>query len=134
MQDRPTAHELTEAVALFLSEELAPTVTDPRLRFRVLIAANLMQIVTRELAAGDGPLREEQARLLTLLGRDDAAPPAEGDLHQSVDTLGRELCARIRSGEADDGPWHALVAAYAEASLIEKLRIANPKFLQRLAG
>lgn len=132
MQDRPTAQELTEAVAQFLSEELAPTVTDPRLRFRVLIAANLMQIVTRELSAGDGPLRDEQARLLALLDRDASELPSTDDLRQSIDALGRELCARIRAGEADEGSWHTLVAAYAEISLVEKLRIANPKFLQRV--
>jgi hypothetical protein len=132
MQDRPTAAELTEAVAQFLSEELVSTVSDPRLRFRVLIAANLMQIVTRELRAGSTPLQEEHGRLVALLGIQKEAPANSDDLRQSIDELQRDLCKRIREGEADDGPWNALVAAYAEVSLIEKLRIANPKFLAKM--
>jgi hypothetical protein len=132
MQDRPTAAELTEAVAQFLGEELAPTVSDPRLRFRVLIATNLMQIVTRELRAGSKPLEEEHERLVALLGLQKEAPANTDDLRQSTDELQRILCKRIRSGEADEGSWHALVRAYAEVSLIEKLRIANPKFLTRM--
>jgi hypothetical protein len=132
MQDRPTAAELTEAVAQFLAQELAPTVSDPRLRFRVLIAANLMQIVTRELLAGDAPLIEEHARLVELLGKREEAPANSAELRTSIDRLARELRSRIRQGEADDGPWHALVAAYAEESLVEKLRIANPRFLAKM--
>lgn len=133
MQDRPNATELTEAVARFLNEELAPTMTDARLRFRVLIAANLMQIVTRELTVGDAPIRAEWQRLAALLGQPADDPPHRTeDLHAEVTALSRALCARIRAGEADEGDWHAAVLTHALASVREKLQIANPRFLQRV--
>lgn len=134
MQDRPTAAELTDAVSHFLQAEVAPTLGDPRLRFRVLIAANLMAIVTRELSAGDAPLREEWARLAALLDSPGPQPLAAADLQTAIDRMGRELCARIRRGDADDGAPFDAALAYAEAAVIARLRIANPRFLERVAG
>jgi hypothetical protein len=133
MQDRPTARELTTAVAHFLNQELAPTVTNPRLRFRVLIAANLMAIVTRELDAGDTPIRAEWQRLATLLDKTASEAPANAeDMRSAVEALERELCARIRAGDADTGPWRAAVVSHVQATVIDKLRVANPRFLQRM--
>lgn len=61
MTDRPTALELLEAVTEFLSSEVLPTVTDPRLRFRTLVALNALGIAYRELTAGGSePQSEEQ--------------------------------------------------------------------------
>jgi hypothetical protein len=134
MQDRPTADELTEAVSQFIQAELAPTIADPRLRFRALIAANLMAIVTRELRAGDAPLREEWQALAALLGGREAAPADAAGLRDQIDALGRELRARIRAGDADDGPWAEAAGAFAEASVIARLKIANPRFLERVAA
>ncbi|HSL66017.1 MAG TPA: DUF6285 domain-containing protein [Gaiellaceae bacterium] len=49
MSDRPTAPELVEAVTEFLAGEVLPTVDDPRLRFRTLVALNALGIAYREL-------------------------------------------------------------------------------------
>jgi hypothetical protein len=133
MQDRPTADELSEAVGQFLQAEVAPALADPRLRFRVLIAANLMSIVTRELRAGDAPLRAEWRALAPLLGRGGPAPDDHAALREQLDALGRELCARIRRGEADAGPWADAVGAYAAAAVAARLEIANPRFLERVS-
>lgn len=132
MQDRPTADELTDAVSQFLQTELAPALSDPRLRFRVLIAANLMAIVTRELRAGDAPLREEWGNLAALLGHEGSPPADSAALRAAIDALSRELCARIRAGDADNGPFAAATLAYAEAALVARLQIANPRFLERV--
>jgi AcrR family transcriptional regulator len=134
MQDRPNADELAEAVGEFLRSEVAPAVADPRLRFRVLIAANLMTILTRELQAGDEPVRAEWQALAALLGAPGGTPPAGADLRAEADRMARELCARIRAGEADEGPWAEAVQAYAEDALTARLRIANPRFLARIGG
>lgn len=48
MTDRPTAAELAAAVREFLEAELLPTLDDPRLRFRTLVAMNALAIVARE--------------------------------------------------------------------------------------
>ena len=67
MSERPTAQELTEAIAEFLGGEILPMLTDPRLRFRTLVAMNALGIVHRELDAlprqDDAELRELARRI-----------------------------------------------------------------------
>lgn len=89
MSDRPTAQELTEAIAEFLGGEILPTLTDHRLRFRTLVAMNALGIVHRELAA---------------------LPPKD-------DSERRELAARIRAGVVEPGTL-ARVKADVEARLL----------------
>lgn len=132
MHDRPSADELTEAVSQFLQDELAPTLSDPRLRFRALIAANLMRIVTRELRAGEEPLRQEWRALTALLGRGGSAPEDPRALRTQIDGLSRELCALVRRGEADSGRWGEAVRAYAADSVAARLAVANPRFLEQV--
>jgi len=88
VSERPTPQELAEAIEEFLAGEILPTLEDPRLRFRTLVALNALGIVKRELAG----LPEE----------DDAAQ--------------RELAARIRSGDVPAGTL-ARVKADVEARL-----------------
>jgi hypothetical protein len=71
--ERPTAQELTEAVAEFLGGEILPTLSDQRLRFRMLVAMNALGIVHREL---------------------DALPSED-------DSARRELARRIRAGDVE---------------------------------
>jgi hypothetical protein len=73
--ERPTAQELTEAIQEFLGGEILPTLTDHRLRFRMLVAMNALGIVYRELAA----------------------LPVEDDAEQ------RELARKIREGDVPPG-------------------------------
>jgi len=72
---RPTAEELAKAIEEFLSGEILPTLEDPRLRFRTLVALNALGIVQRELAK----------------------LPREDDAEQ------RELAARIRADDVPEG-------------------------------
>ena len=88
MSERPTAQELTEAIAEFLGGEILPTLTDQRLRFRTLVAMNALGIVYREL---DGL-------------------PSEDDGER------RELAQRIRAGDVEPGTL-ARVKADVEARL-----------------
>jgi len=75
MSERPTAQELTEAILEFLGGEILPTLTDQRLRFRMLVAMNALSIVYRELEG----------------------LPVEDDSEQ------RELVAKIRAGDVPPG-------------------------------
>jgi Domain of unknown function (DUF6285) len=88
VSERPTAEELAEAIAEFLAGEILPTLDDPRLRFRTLVALNALGIVGREL---------------------ERLPP-EDDAEQ------RELAARIRAGAVRAGTL-ARVKAGVEARL-----------------
>jgi hypothetical protein len=90
-QDRPDAAELLEAVAEYLFAELRPEVPREQ-RFRVLVAANVCAVVSRELRAGDTPDREDVELFGELLG-DEVSDPREG---------AAELARRLRSGELDD--------------------------------
>lgn len=127
MQDRPTANELIDAVAQFLAGELAPTLTDPRLKFRALVAANVLGIVARELQMSADLTRAEWHRLDALMG-DDA--PGE-NLQDEIDVMTRALCVRIRAGAADGGAFHDAAFAHVQQTLIEKLQVANPRYLER---
>ena len=88
MSERPTAQELTEAIAEFLGGEILPTLDDHRLRFRMLVAMNALGIVHRELGA---------------------LPPED-------DAERRELARRIRAGDVPPGTL-ATVKADVEARL-----------------
>jgi hypothetical protein len=67
VSERPTAQELCEAILEFLGGEILPTITDHRLRFRMLVAMNALGIVYRELDAlpeeDDAELRELAAKI-----------------------------------------------------------------------
>ncbi len=92
MREQPSAAELIDAVAGFITSEIAPTLTG-RLAFHARVAANALAIVKRELELGPAADRADAGRLKALLG-------IEGD---NV-ALTEELCRRIESGEiaADD--------------------------------
>ena len=121
MSDRPSASELADAVREFLEAEGVPAAGDPRLRFRVLVAANALSILKRELELGDELLREEIALLRPLSG----APPS-GTLREQARALSAELSRRIRRGEVPRGTLEAL-RRIAEL----KLRVASPRHLER---
>jgi hypothetical protein len=74
MSERPTAQELTEAIQEFLGGEILPLLTDPRLRFRTLVAMNALGIVYRELAALPAEDDEEQRALATAIRNGDVPP------------------------------------------------------------
>ncbi len=127
MQDHPTANELIDAVAHFIGTELAPTLKDPRQKFRALVAANVLTIVSRELKLGDALMQAEWHRLNALMGED---APGQ-DLRAEINVMTRALCVQIRAGDADAGAFHDAVMAHARQTVIEKLQIANPRFLAK---
>ena len=124
MQDRPTAPELLDAVREFIATELLPTVGDARLRFRTLVAANLLDMLRRELALEPALLRAEWERLAGLLG--DASPPLanEHELATTVAAQHTALCTLIREDRTPNGTFAALTD-----SVRAKLEIANPRYL-----
>src|SRR5262245_34470957 len=123
MNDRPTAPELVQAVRTFLEAEVVPALTDARLRFQALVAANVLSIVGRELSSEEEVLRAEAA----LLG---LSPPERlGELRRAVAEANASLCARIRAGEFDEpGPFREL-AVKVRQTVVAKLMVANPRYL-----
>ena len=61
MQQRPTKTQLLQAIAKFLVAEAYPSISDKRLSFRMLIAANLANMVSAELESENALIEEEIA-------------------------------------------------------------------------
>ena len=89
MQDEPTTTELTKAVADFLRNDIAPGISGHN-AFKLRVAINALDLVTRQLRLEQGSDAAELARLSQLLGRQG-----------SLGDLNRALVHRIASGEAD---------------------------------
>ena len=89
MQDEPTPTELTKAVADFLRNEITPAISGHN-AFKLRVAINALDLVTRQLALEQGGDVAEAARLTQLL-----------DMHGSLADLNRALADRIARGEAD---------------------------------
>lgn len=127
MQDHPTSHELLEGIAEFLEGEILPTLDDPRLKFRTRVAMNLLHIIAREITQSEAQLHAESVRLYDLMN----VEPGD-NVRDDVERLTNELAQRIRVGQADEGAFHAAVFAHVEQTVIEKLQIANPRYLERV--
>jgi hypothetical protein len=116
-QDRPTASELLAAIADFLREEATPALdrTEPRLGFQMRVAVNALGILDREARLGPAADAAERRRLVALLGCDG-----------SLADLNRELARQLRAGERDERD--AALMAHLEATIADKIAIANPKW------
>jgi hypothetical protein len=126
MQDRPHAAELAEAVREFIETEVLPVIDDPRLRFRVLVAANGLGILERELTLGPALVRHQVESLARLLGREGPIPDDLAALRDRARDLDGELARRIRAGDVPEG-----ALAHLLATVADKLRIASPRYLER---
>ena len=125
MPERSEKEALLGAVARFLESEVRPVVTDPRLAFRLLIAANLNNIVAAELRAGDGAERAEMGRLRTLI---PDLVVDENDPHRACAELNRALAERLRSGEAMGAERLTYIRANLKQTLRARLAVSNPRF------
>ena len=116
-QDRPTASELLGAIADFLREEATPVLdrADPGLGFQMRVAVNSLAILEREARLGPGADTREHGRLVELLGRPGA-----------LEELNRVLAHQLRTGQRDKRD-RALMA-HLEATIADKIAIANPKW------
>ena len=130
MQDRPTSIELLEAAADFVDREIIPAIEGAR-QFQARVVANVMRIVAREIQMEDPAVRIEVKALARLLGRDAPHLHSLDDLRTASASMGAELSTRIRAGDADSGSWRAEVLSVVKQSVEDKLRIANPRYLEK---
>lgn len=123
-QDPPSWQQLLAAVSRHLQDELIPALDDPGRRYRSLIAANLLEIVQREHRLGPQQAQQEHRRLEALLGLERSS--------DSLEQLTQRLHQQVSVGEFDQPPQWTQLMAHLKASAVERLRIANPRFLARL--
>ncbi len=89
MQDEPTPTELINAVADFLSNDIAPMISGHS-AFNLRVSINALDLVTRQLKLEEGGDASEAVRLTQLLG-----------MQGSLAELNRTLADRIAKGEFD---------------------------------
>lgn len=114
MQDEPTPEELTSAVADFLRNDIAPVIGGHN-AFKLRVAINALDLVTRQLRLEEGGDAAEIARLSQLLGRQG-----------SLGDLNRALEERIAKGEADlQTPG---LAEHLWQTTMDKLAVDQPNY------
>ncbi len=131
MFDHPTAAELIAAARMQLEQHVIPSISEPRLRFQTLVAANVLAIVERELAVGKEHLAAAWQRMASLQG-DLSDLPNGAALHTAIAAQARQLCADIRAGVYDDGPQRQALLAHLRRTAEEELLVANPRFVEQM--
>jgi len=134
MHDPPEREALLFAVAEFLTNDVKPLLTDPRLSFRALIAANLAQIVAAELQKESPHDAAELERLSVLLPHEPLAPEERVEpraRRQAIERLSRVLVDKLRAGALSAGDEAQARRAMLE-TLRDKLSVNNPFFDARL--
>jgi hypothetical protein len=89
MQDEPTPIELSKAVADFLRHDIAPLISGHS-AYKLRVAINILDLVTRQLTLQDPGDAAETARLTKMLG-----------IQASLFELNRALADKIASGQID---------------------------------
>ena len=122
MQDHPDARAVLDLAIAHLRDNLLPKL-DGRDKFDLRVTLGALQLAAREIALAPASDAAEQARLAQLLG-------VAGDL----ESLNRELCARIARGDMDlSTPG---LAEHLHATALEKLAVDQPTYsaYRRAAG
>ena len=114
MQDEPAPIELTKAVADFLRNDITPLISGHN-AFRLRVAINILDLVTRQLTLEDGSEAKEVERLTILLG-----------MTGSVMELNRVLAERIAKGELDLSS--SGLAEHLWQTTMDKLAVDQPNY------
>jgi hypothetical protein len=114
MQDEPTPIELTKAVADFLRNDITPMILGHN-AFKLRVAINILDLVTRQLTLEEGSDAKEVERLTSLLGTTG-----------SVTELNRVLAERIAKGEVDLTT--SGLAGHLWQTTMEKLAVDQPNY------
>ena len=114
MQDEPTPTELIKAVADFLRNEITPVIKGHN-AFKLRVAINGLDLVTRQLALEGDSDSAEAARLTQLLS-----------MQGSLLDLNRALSDRIAKGEVDlQTPG---LAEHLWQNTMDKLAVDQPNY------
>ena len=114
MQDEPTPIGLTKSVADFLRNDITPLISGHQ-AFKLRVAINILDLVTRQLTREEGSDAAEVERLRALLGMDG-----------SVMELNRALAERIAKGEIDLAT--PGLAEHLWATTMDKLAVDQPNY------
>jgi aminoglycoside phosphotransferase (APT) family kinase protein len=126
----PAIHDLPKGAALLalardvLLNDLTPLLPAER-RLDALLVANCMAVAEREAGVDIGAAEAIGRELESLLGREASAPSSEGPA-----AILRRFACELRNGAFENSPEReARARAILWRLAIDKLRLANPKFL-----
>jgi hypothetical protein len=114
MQDEPTPIELTKAVAGFLRNDITPMISGHN-AFKLRVAINILDLVTRQLTLEEGSDAKEVERLTGLLG-----------MKGSATELNRVLAERIAKREVDLRT--SGLAEHLWQTTMDKLAVDQPNY------
>lgn len=114
MQDEPTPTELTKSVADFLRNDVTPMISGHN-AFKLRVAINILDLVTRQLTLEEGNDAAEAVRLRALLAMDG-----------SVTELNHALAERIAKGEVDLAT--PGIAEHLWQTTMDKLAVDQPNY------
>lgn len=113
----PSSHDILAAVAEFLRSDVLPVV-DGFERFRIRVAAALVELAGRDASSRPERERGERRRLRALLGSDEV----------SLRELNRELKRRLRAGELS---WREPdLWAHVKRTVALELAVDNPRWFR----
>jgi len=114
MYDEPGPDEILAAAARFLRSEVLPALP-PDLAFKTRVLANALDLVGRQMSAGDGPAAAARVRLAALVGQEGAEPD-----------LTALLAGQIESGAlAPDDP---ALLRHLWATTLAKIAVDQPGY------
>jgi hypothetical protein len=114
MQDEPTPTELTKAVADFLRNDVTPLISGHQ-AFKLRVAINMLDLVTRQLTLEEGSDAKEVERLRALLG-----------MEGSIAELNAALANRIANGDVDLAT--PGLAEHLWQTTMDKLAVDQPNY------
>jgi hypothetical protein len=130
MLGEPDPAMLLEGVAELLEGDARKAISDPRISFRVLIAAALCKTLAAELKKGEAAEGAELERLSSLVPSE--APPAKAtsgteQRRKAISDLDRALIRKIRANKLDPETKKKITDHLRETMRAE-LSITSPKF------
>ena len=132
MQDAPGPEQLLRAVAAFLRDDAGPALGragEGALAYQARVAANMLDIVRRQILLAPAADADELARLRVLLGNTD-----DGDDGGDLAALNRRLAERIAQGSLGaDSPG---LVDHLWRSTLAKLAVDQPGYdtYRRMTG
>lgn len=132
MSDDPKDREAAvEAVRVRLEEA---TKNDPRVRFRIMVAAHVLLIVDRQIGKGEAGVDAEWARLRELVKDHPGAPELVSSLKTAVDACDASVEEKLREAPGEDeAAMRKAILTFIKAALLEKLQVGMPPSVQGAA-
>ena len=121
MQDSPNPEQLLAAVARFVRDEAGPALGrsgQDALAYNARVAANMLDIVSRQLQLAPSADADEGARLRVLLN-----DPASSD---DLARLNQRLAERIAQGDPDTDP--QVLTEHLWRTTLAKLAVDQPSY------